>query len=404
MTQLAAPRYRSIARYAAAGWTIAAIVLIGFNLRPSVSGLGPILREISHALGFSPVVAGVLTTAPVICFGLVGPFAPGLAHRIGTERLILFCLASLTVGTAIRGLGGTELLFVGMAVVGLSIGVINILLPSIIKQDFPKRIGALTGFYTSALCAGAAASALLTPPFERAIGGTWRWGLGIWAVPAVLAFLLWLPQLALRRATNRRQSGLRHGLWRNALAWRVTAYITALTSLAYTMFAWGPAMLQDRGMSVDGSSQQMALCFIVQAFSGFFVPLWAARRRDQRGYAMVSAAIALAGLLGWVFAPISTIAFWSLLAGIGQGGAFGLALALIGLRSGNAESAAQLSGMAQTICYVVGGLIGPFAVGLVHQWSGGWPAVAILFVAIAAVGIWAGWGAGRPLTVDAADI
>jgi CP family cyanate transporter-like MFS transporter len=399
MSQLAAVKANPVARYAAAGWTIAVIVLIGFNLRPAVSGLGPILGEIDRALGFSDVAAGILTTLPVVCFGVVSPVAPGFAHRFGTERTILFCLAVLTVGTAIRGLGGAELLFLGMAVIGLGVGVVNVLLPAIIKQDFPDRIGVLTGCYTSAICAGAAASVLLTPPFERAIAGTWRWGVDVWAAPAALAFILWLPQLTRRRATNRRHSGLRHGLWRNALAWQVTAYITALTALAYTVFAWGPTLLQDRGMSVDASSEQMALSFVIQAVSGFFVPLWAARRRDQRGYGVLCAIIALAGLSGWVFAPLSTVLIWTILSGIGQGGGFGLALALIGLRSSNAETAAQLSGMAQTICYVLGGLFGPFAVGLVRQWSGGWSAVGILFVAIASIAAAAGWGAGRPLTV-----
>jgi CP family cyanate transporter-like MFS transporter len=400
MLQRTAVLSHPLVRYATAGWTIAAIVLIGFNLRPSVSGLGPILGEIDRALGFSNVVAGILTTLPVICFGLVSPVAPGFAHRVGTERTILLCLALLAIGTAIRGLGGGELLFLGMVAIGFSIGVVNVLLPSVIKQDFPDRVGALTGFYTSALCAGAAASVLLTPPFERAIAGTWRWGLGIWAVPAALAFVIWLPQLTRRRATSARHSGLRHALWRNALAWQVTAYITALTALAYTVFAWGPTLLQDRGMSVDASSEQMALSFVIQALSGFFVPLWAARRRDQRVHAMLCAAIALTGLSGWVFAPISTVLIWTVLSGIGQGGGFGLALALIGLRSSNGETAAQLSGMAQTVCYVLGGLIGPFAVGLVRHWSGGWHAVGALFIAIAAVASVAGWGAGRALTVD----
>jgi CP family cyanate transporter-like MFS transporter len=400
MSQRAQAKPTAAVRYRAAGWTVAAIVLIGFNLRPAVSGLGPILGEIDRALGFSNVVAGILTTLPVVCFGLVSPIAPGLAHRIGTERTILLCLALLTIGTAMRGLGGTELLFLGMIAIGFGIGVVNVLLPSVIKQDFPHRIGALTGLYTSALCAGAAASVLLTSPFERAIAGTWRWGLGIWAVPAALAFVLWLPQLVRRRATSRRHSGLRHDLWRNALAWQVTAYITALTALAYTVFAWGPTLLQDRGMSVDASSRQMALSFVVQAISGFVLPLWAARRRNQRFYAVFGAAIALVGLLGWVFAPIATVWLWTICAGIGQGGAFGLALALIGLRASNAETAAQLSGMAQTVCYVCGGLFGPFAVGLVHQWSGGWNAVGILFAAVGAIAIAAAWGAGRAGTTD----
>lgn len=385
---------------ATAAWTAAAIAVIGFNLRPAVSGMGPILAEIVHALGMSAVVAGILTTAPVICFGIVGPVTPGLAHRFGIERVILTSLVALTVGTAIRGLGGLTPLLVGMALAGLAIGVVNVLLPAVIKQDFPNRIGALTGLYTSALCVGAAVAAVATPPFERAVHGDWRAGLALWALPAAIATAIWLPQLARRRPTDRKQANLRHDLWGNALAWQVTLFITALTSLAYSMFAWGPKLLQDRGMSVDGSAEQLALCFGIQAVSGFVVPLWGARRGDQRVFAVVTAAISCAGLFGWIFAPLNLAFIGSILCGIGQGGAFGLALALIGLRAGNAQSAARLSGMANTVCYIGGGLAGPFAVGLVHDISGGWAGVAVLFAVMSAIGVAAGLGAGRPLVVD----
>ena len=129
----------------------------------------------------------------------------------------------------------------------------------------------------------------------------------LWAVPAAIAAVIWLPQLARRRATDRRQAGLRHDLWRNALAWQVTLFITALTALAYSVFAWGPKLLQDRGMSVDGSAEQMALCFGIQALSGFFVPLWARGARDQRVLRGRRRRWSCIGrLLGWMFAPLGT--------------------------------------------------------------------------------------------------
>jgi MFS transporter, CP family, cyanate transporter len=401
MSNLTESRTGALMRFTAAGWTLAALVLVGFNLRPAVSGVGPILGEISRSLDLSSAIAGILTTLPVVCFGVVGPFAPGLAHRFGTERVILASLGLLTLGTLMRGLGGEAGLFLGMALAGLGIGVANVLLPSLIKADFPHRIGAVMGLYTGALCLGAAISALATAPFERWVAGGWRAGLAIWALPAAIAAVLWLPQLAQRRATSRRHSGLRHHLWRNRLAWLVTLNLTALAALAYALFAWGPKLLQDRGMSIDGSAGMIALSVTVQALSSVVMPIWAARRRDQRLPAVLAAVLALAGLLGFVYAPLGTMPLWAILCGTGQGGAFGIGLALIALRAGSAESAAQLSSMSQTVCYVVGGLLGPFAVGLIHDWTGGWPAVGVLFVAVYGVAIVAALGAGRAGTVEA---
>ncbi|MGH6989571.1 MAG: MFS transporter [Stellaceae bacterium] len=397
---LAEARTATLIRFTAAGWTLAAIVFVGFNLRPAVSGIGPILGEITGSLGLSSTVAGILTTAPVVCFGLVGPFAPGFAHRFGTERVILGAMVLLALGTGLRAVGGETALFLGMALAGLCIGTVNVLLPSLIKQDFPHRIGAVMGLYTSALCLGAAISALATAPFERLAQGGWRAGLAVWAVPAALAAALWLPQLAQRRPTSRRHSGVRHHLWGNGLAWHVTGNLTTRTALAYVLFVWGPKLLQDRGMSIEGSAGIIALSIIVQAVSSFFMPVWAARRPDQRWPAVLTVLFTLVGLLGFVFAPLSTMPVCAVLAGIGQGGGFGIALAFIALRAGSAETAAQLSGMSQSICYIVGGLLGPFAVGIIHEWSGGWSAVGILFIAICGVATVTSLGAGRAITVE----
>jgi CP family cyanate transporter-like MFS transporter len=391
----------TLVRFTTGGWTLAAIALIGFNLRPAVSGLGPIIGQISQSLDVSSAVAGILTTAPVICFGIVGPFGPGIAHRFGLERVILVSMVLLAVATGLRSLGGETGLLLGMVLAGLSIGTVNVLLPSLVKQDFPRRIGAAMGLYTSALCIGAAAAPVLTPPFERAVAGGWRVGLAVWALPAAIGALAWLPQLMRRRATSRRHSGLRHGLWRSALAWQVTFNLTSLSALTYAMFVWGPKLLQDRGMSIDGSAEMIALGIAIQSVSGFLMPIWAARRRDQRLPAVIAAILTLAGLLGFVYAPLPVMPLVALCAGIGQGGAFGIGLALIALRAGNAESAAQLSGMSQTVCYIIGGLMGPFAVGIIHQWTGGWTGVAILFTLISIVSVFTALGAGRAGTVEA---
>ncbi len=81
------------------------LVLIAANLRPVFSSVSVLLPEIIEATGMSSIAAGVLTTLPVVCLGLFAPFAPRLAQRFGAERVLLFALLVLTVGTALRGIG-----------------------------------------------------------------------------------------------------------------------------------------------------------------------------------------------------------------------------------------------------------------------------------------------------------
>src|SRR5690606_4787099 len=121
----------------------------------------------------------------------------------------------LAIGTAIRGVGSVSLLFVGTAIAGACIAVGNVLLPGLVKRDFPDRTALLTGLYTMALCGGAAAAAGLTLPVEHALGGSLGGALAIWAVPAAMAALIWLPQVIGGRNTAQRSNKRVVGLWKD---------------------------------------------------------------------------------------------------------------------------------------------------------------------------------------------
>ncbi|MDX7954019.1 MFS transporter, partial [Lichenihabitans sp. Uapishka_5] len=132
------------------------LVLVAFNLRPVFSSLAAVLPELRLATGASPALASLLTTLPVLCLGVFAGTAPRLAHRFGAERVILVLLGVLTAGTALRGFGTLPALLVGSVLAGAAIAVVNVLLPGLVKRDFPDRVATVTAFYTMALCAGAA--------------------------------------------------------------------------------------------------------------------------------------------------------------------------------------------------------------------------------------------------------
>src|SRR5690606_9314186 len=129
--------------------------------------------------GLTSISAGYLTTLPVLCLGAFAPLAPMLAQRIGPERTLLLALLVLAVGTGLRGLGSIEALFVGTAMGGAAIAVGNVLLPSVVKRDFPKAPALMTGLYTMALCGGAATAAALTLPMATMLDISWEGGLAM---------------------------------------------------------------------------------------------------------------------------------------------------------------------------------------------------------------------------------
>ncbi|QXH57633.1 CynX/NimT family MFS transporter [Pseudomonas maumuensis] len=373
------------------------LVLVALNLRPALSSMSPVLGQVSEGLGLSASQAGLLTTLPVLCLGLFAPLAPILARRFGSERVILGILLTLALGILVRSALGATGVFIGSLMAGASIGIIGVLLPGIVKRDFPQHAGTLTGVYTMALCLGAAMAAGATVPLTQHFDDSWALGLGFWVLPALLAMLVWLPQSRQGHGVHKVAYRVQ-GLWRDPLAWQVTLYMGLQSSLAYIVFGWLPSILIGRGLSPTEAGLVLSGSVIVQLVSSLSAPWLATRGKEQRLAIVVVMLVTLGGLFGCLYAPLEGLWGWAILLGLGQGGTFALALTLIVLRSKDAHVAANLSSMAQGVGYTLASM-GPFAVGLVHDLTGGWGAVGWIFAVLGIGAIAFGLGAGRALHV-----
>jgi CP family cyanate transporter-like MFS transporter len=378
-------------------WIVVAIVLLAANLRPAVVGVSPLLWEIQASERLSATAAGILTALPVLCFGLIAPAAPLLARRLGIERALLAALVLLTIGFLVRSSGPLVALFAGTVLLGSAIAIGNVLLPSLIKRDFPHRTGLMTGLYTMAIAGGGALAAGVTVPLAQAAGLGWRVALASWALFAVIALLCWLPQVR-RAGRPARVATVRvGGLWRDAVAWQVTIYM-GLQSLGYfAVTSWLPALLVDRGYDPVTAGWLLSLSTVAGIAGATVAPMLATRGRRQRGLAVAITAVAAVGLLG-VLVPVGVELVAVLLLGAAQSAALGLSLTLVVLRAPDAAHAAQLSGMAQSVGYVLAAA-GPFAVGALHDATDGWTVPLVLLLALLAVQGTAGVLAGRDRVV-----
>jgi CP family cyanate transporter-like MFS transporter len=374
------------------------LVLVALNLRPALSSMAPMLSDVSKSLGLSAAKAGLLTTLPVLCLGLFAPLAPILARRFGSERVVLGILLTLAGGILLRSSFGEAGLFAGSILAGASIGIIGVLLPGIVKRDFAKQAGTMTGLYTMALCLGAAMASGASVPLSQYFDNRWALGLGFWIIPALVAAVFWLPQA--RQGHGLHQVAYRvRGLLRDPLAWQVTLYMGLQSSLSYIVFGWLPSILIARGLSPTQAGLVLSGSIMVQLISALTAPWLATRGKDQRLAIVVVMLLTLGGLFGCLYAPLDGLWGWAVLLGLGQGGTFSLALTLIVLRSRDAHVAANLSGMAQGFGYTLASL-GPFAVGIVHDVTGSWNTVGWIFAVVGLGAIIFGLGAGRALHVQ----
>lgn len=381
----------------------AGIVAIAFTLRLIFASLSVRLPEVVRHTGLSPGATSLLTTLPVLCLGVFAPFAPRLARRWGSERLLFAALVLIALGTALRAIGSIWALFAFSLLAGAAIANANVLLPSLVKRDFEDRTSLVTGLYVMAISGGAALAAGTTVPIEQALRGDWRLGLAMWAVPVVLAVLLWAPQLRNRREGPSSQVLPVRGLWRDLLAWQVALFMGLQSALAFSALSWLAPLLRERGLDAATAGLVLSTLILVQLVTCLTVPAIAVRARDQRPLAILLVAGGVAGMVGLLLAPLATVWLWAVLQGLAQGGLFALALTMVVLRAPDSHVAAHLSSMAQSIGYIPAGLA-PLLIGLLHAWTGSMVVICILFALIGAALLWSGLGAARPAFVGARTI
>ncbi|GAA3739883.1 CynX/NimT family MFS transporter [Salinactinospora qingdaonensis] len=381
-------------------WLVAALVagigLAALNLRTAITSIGPVLDEITSDLAMSGATAGMLTTLPVLCFAAFGALTPLLIRRFGEHHVLVVALAALTLGLGTRVLAGQPWLFLALSTVALSGGAVgNVLLPTLVKQHFPHRVGAMTTLYTTAMAAGTALAAAMTVPLAEATGGRWRVALGCYAVLGLLAIVPWL--LTLRREPGRAPEGRAISVGqvlRTAMGWQSVVFFGTQSIVAYVMFGWFAQLLRDSGL--DATTAGLALSYLTALGVpvSLTLPGLAARVRDHRIFVVCFFLAYIAGFTGLWVAPVAGVWAWATLIGMAMS-TFPFALTLFALRTRTADGTAALSAASQSIGYLMAGL-GPFLFGLLREVSGSWDVPLAMVMGIVALNFTAGMFLGRP--------
>lgn len=374
-------------------WIIAGILLFAANLRGPFTAVGPVLDVIQKAFGIGAGAAGALITLPLLTFCLVSPFAAGLARRLGLERALFLALVLIGGGILTRSIGPIGLLYAGTAVLGAGIAIGNTLLPSLLKRDFPDQIAKLTAVYALTMGLASGVGSAVVVPLTQAFD--WQVSLGAFIVLPLAGALLWLPQLRRRTgpAAETVEAGKGRAMWRSPLAWQITAFFGVNSFLYYAMVSSLPSVLVAAGFAPEAAGGLHGVMQLATAFPGLVLAPLVRRMKDQRGLAAGLALMALTAILGLFLAPKLAVV-WAAVFGFANGGVFILALAFVGLRTTTAPQTARLSGMTQSLGYMLSAM-GPLVVGALHDRTGGWSASLITCCLLCLVLAGLGLSAGR---------
>lgn len=375
------------------------ILFVAADLRAPLTSVGPLVPMIREDLVISNTLAGMITALPLFAFALFSPFAPILARKYGTELVLFGSIVFLTSGIVIRSSSGSVGLFAGTAILGLAIAVCNVLMPGLIKQDHPQRVGFMFGLYMVSMNIFASLASGISIPIASG-GSGWSGTLAMWAILSGMTIVLWVPRLKQAPEKNDGPSLLpsdankRTNFWRSPLAWQVAIYMGSRSLVFYSMVAWLPDILIRQGMASRDAGRMLSLLQLASIPFMFIVSVIAGRRADQRALVTVGSICVVAGLFGLLFGGSQPALLWAILLGIGGGFTFSLATMFFSLRTKDPDGAARLSGMARSGGYMMAA-VGPILFGFLHDATGRWESSLVILLGAAFLCCLVGLGASR---------
>lgn len=429
------------ARAVSPALAIAGILLIATNLRMPMTSASPLLPRIREDVGLSAASASFLISLPLLCFAVFSPIVPRIAARFGLAHSLFGALIAVNVGIILRSWVGSFGLWAGTVLIGVGIAIMNVLLPALIKRDFPDHAGTLTGVYSAFQSLMAALAAAVAVPIAGLPGWGWQGALGLTLGAGLIGVAVFAPQVRADHVVRRQQVLTRNqvataasdagagsaepeataqanpatassaaspaeaspaaarprSLLRSPLAWVITAFMGFQSTLFYSVLAWWPAIEMSSGISEESAGFHIA---VIQASGivGSLVAGWLMKRGVVGSTVLVAVSTVIVVLVGTMLAPQLAL-LWALMIGTAQGGLFTVALTLFGARARTPMSAARLSGMAQTFGYVIAASVPP-VLGVVREATGSWTASLWILLGIAVITLVAGLVSAKPRYVE----
>lgn len=379
---------------------IAGVLLVAANLRAPITGVAPVLGYLHQAFSITTAQEGELTTLPLLIFALGSPFCVHLSRALGLERSLFVALVLISVGVLFRSFAGLTGLYIGTGVIGIGVAIANVLLPGLVKRDFPERVAAMTSAYalTSGLFAAVISASVV--PIANSLNSGWEFALAAVLPISIGASLVWSTQLGQRHHATPTRVDLLHvtNVWTSRLAWQISLFFGLNSLVYYVTVTWLPTILTDASYSPAEAGSVHATMQLATAVPGLVIGRAMKRFNDQKLLAFTSAILTGVALAGILILPAYAFV-WAALFGFGTGSTFILGLAFLSMRVHNSHQAANLSGMAQGVGYLVAAIAPPL-VGKMHDVTMGWTTPIAVCVACCGIMALCGLRAGRNIFVS----
>ncbi len=369
---------------------IIAIVFIASTLRAPLTSVGPVIEEIKQVMEIDNSVAGILTTIPLIIFAIVSPLVSKVTSRLTMSRTIFYSTILLIVALFLRIAGDFNLFIIGTLLLGIATAFGNVVLPSYVKWYFPMQIGLATGIYSGTMNFTAGLGGGLSFPLSEISPIGFRLSLSFWIIFGVIALLLWIPKARtgakLEQATvdqSKLKTSKKVNIVKSKLAWMVALTMGFQSMVFYTMVAWVPSILIDRGLEPTTAGYLLMLNQFSQVPMTFIFPIVASKLKDQRILVVIITILFLIGFSLFFTQSLVLLIIGIVIAGLAMGACFSLCMTFFSIRANTSEGSISLSGFGQSVGYLIAA-IGPFLIGYLYDATGSWNSgvVALIIMSI----------------------
>lgn len=385
---------------------ILAIVFIASTLRAPLTSVGPVVDEIKQVMEINNSVAGILTTIPLIIFAIVSPFVSKVTARLTMSRTILYSTMLLIVALYLRIAGDFTLFLIGTVILGIAIAFGNVVLPSYVKWYFPMQIGLATGIYSGTMNFTAGLGGGLSFPLSEITPLGFRLSLSFWILFAIIAIILWIPkarkgvQLEKAMAMAEQQDiPKKVTITKSKLAWMVALTMGFQSMVFYTVVAWVPSILVDRGLDPSTAGYLLMLNQFSQVPMTFTFPIIASKLKDQRILVVIITVLFLVGFSLFFTQSLVLLIIGIIIAGLAMGACFSLCMTFFSIRARTSDGSISLSGFGQSVGYLIAA-VGPFLIGYLHDATESWDSGIIALIVMSVLFFIFGYPAAKNKVVE----
>ncbi|MCE7785645.1 CynX/NimT family MFS transporter [Staphylococcus xylosus] len=385
---------------------ILAIVFIASTLRAPLTSVGPVVDEIKQVMEINNSVAGILTTIPLIIFAIVSPFVSKVTARLTMSRTILYSTMLLIVALYLRIAGDFTLFLIGTVILGIAIAFGNVVLPSYVKWYFPMQIGLATGIYSGTMNFTAGLGGGLSFPLSEITPLGFRLSLSFWILFAIIAIILWIPKarkgVQLEKATaiaEQQDRPKKVTITKSKLAWMVALTMGFQSMVFYTVVAWVPSILVDRGLDPSTAGYLLMLNQFSQVPMTFTFPIIASKLKDQRILVVIITALFLVGFSLFFTQSLVLLIIGIIIAGLAMGACFSLCMTFFSIRARTSDGSISLSGFGQSVGYLIAA-VGPFLIGYLHDATESWDSGIIALIVMSVLFFVFGYPAAKNKVVE----